>query len=136
MKRLALDLSGFGGGYEHHCQLLFQAGLDVLAKNPELAARENDSGHYSQELIDKLQDLMIEKVKEENDRVGTTGAQMSVATSAALYVHTHGWPNWIREIAKADRLGDLYMWDGTAGSCPKEHPAIQKGAQMLKEEPL
>ncbi len=118
-KIITLDLSGFGGGYENHCQLLLQAGLDILEERPELDAKIGSDSAMRDEFCQMMSKRALQAYPEaEREANGSTGAQVGVASSAALFIKRKGRIAWIAEVFRIGRQADLYEWDGTESSVP------------------
>jgi hypothetical protein len=115
---LTLNLSGMSQAYENHCQLLVHEGRSILRLNPPLLERIRAHKEGARAELEKLMDANVAKHYPEGENYGSSGAQMSVASSFAFNLEANGMPKMLTEIFRLGRQCDLYEWDGTKSSCP------------------
>lgn len=109
MKFKTVDVSGMGGGYESACQAMIKAGLDWQSANGPLTKSEfkDDSNPRSKDFERTL-------IKASND--DCTGAMYFTAKNHAYLRFTKGEAWYFEQFN--DSTDRIYIWDGTAKSCP------------------
>ena len=105
-----VDVSGFGGGYEHTCQKMIQAAMEYMKEHgvPEDAEFKEDTS----ERVKGIEKVMMTAC--DND---CTGAMFFTARGHARQRVKMG-DEWYFDQFKDDPTR-VYEWDGTVDSVPK-----------------
>lgn len=113
-----IDMSGFGGGYEHVCQQMLKNGLDYLESKGKpdatLHGYKNVYGIVDLKGPDSkaFEDAVMKGIKD------ATGAMHQCVMGHLFYIAKHGHDGWIKELEKG-QPERIFEWDGTVESCPK-----------------
>ena len=100
-KRVTVDMSGMGGGYEQTCQRMLWLGLQMIGLWPE----DTWKGVYSYQgvygLVDTHASKEIQALEDvwrsdpEISKGGMTGAQHQCVLSHLQYLHKNGYEKWL-----------------------------------------
>jgi hypothetical protein len=104
-----VDVSGIGGGYEHACQKMIQAGVEYLKHH---GVPDNDEQKESKS--DRMQGLKSAIIKAADG--DCTGAMYYTSLGHAIARVSDENKYWDLFKDEPDRI---YEWDGTIESVPK-----------------
>ncbi len=128
MKIKTIDMSGFGGGYEHTMQLMLRAGLEFLEQHPEV--KHTDMRYHGYEGTEIAQKLESHIIKASNG--DCTGAQFGCVLGHLFAIRRMGREEWLKK-ASESQVGRIFEWDGTEESCPKTELSEKFKRQRINE---
>lgn len=118
MRRTA-DLSGFGGSYEHACQVMLDKGIAWLREHPDAVLVHREYPTVFGLAIPESDDMKaLEKAFTAGIPGGCTTAMAHCLTHHLRYIHAHGYDAWLAMIEEKSPKR-IYVWDGTVESCPQ-----------------
>ncbi len=97
------EISGFGGGYEECCRVMFAAGLQWLNENPLAEPRFRGISSVYGVLLDHNDDakaLTRAVVDAAKAHGGATGAQHQAVVGHLMAIRTMGWDEWHRQLCE------------------------------------